>query len=484
MEMESTTFKVYSDADTENTKSKRIHAVSSLEHVAPSNKHQPLFHNNNPPPKKRWDMDNLSKYLTSHKNNNNQKMSSSSEDHDSQCTGATSKMTDTTAASAAMALPQKIIAKAARSNILSIGKSKGGGTAKKEDPAGSNMKSTSRDNYYHPTNNNEVEAWMIHPKHPVETIIKKEQQVVAVIESNVPSKKEPAVDNETRPSKKKVKSQQQQQNRQTSTAPAASASKTLRELEETINTLRNQLSNERHGFAIMAFKFKAEKDNMSSHIQDLSWKVTLRGEKVNRLEKMLSDRQMIPNAQRETKQSSATTQAALLEEETRREQRPKEIQIRNENNNVNTISELLKYELDRIKANHEEVTSNFDELTVAYESKRIQFESALNTLQDAIGGLNEFNMLKPMAYGCLMECLDELTEVKDQWNDIAVVQNRQGGDNEMIPARRRNSAMKFLKGAVMSSKQQQDHAISPGSGSDSSTAEMTMETCDTMFTGS
>eukprot|EP00956_Cyclotella_meneghiniana_P016097 scaffold25203_cov36-Cyclotella_meneghiniana.AAC.3 len=478
MEMDSPTFRVYSDADTENTKSKRIHAVSSLEHVAPS-KHPPLlFHNNNPPPKKRWDMDNLSKYLASHKNSNNQNKSSSSlSEEDSQCTGATSKMTDTTAASAAMALPQQIIAKAARSNILSIGKSKIGGVANKDD-----TKSTSRDNYYHPTKDDQVEAWMIHPKHPVETIIKKEQQAVAVIESNVPSKKVPAVDNGTRPSKKKVKSQQQQQqHRQTSTA---SASKTLRELEETINTLRNQLSNERRGFAIMASKFKAEKDNMSSHIQDLSWKVTLRGEKVNRLEKMLS----IQNAEREKKQSSATTRAALLEQETRREQRPKGIQNRNEKNNVNTISELLKYELDRIKADHEEVTSNYDELTVAYESKRIQFESALNTLQDAIGGLNEFNMLKPMAYGCLMECLDELTEVKDHWDDIAVVQNHQEGGNnnddieKMIPARR-NSAMKFLKGAVMSSKQQ-DHAISPGSGSDSSTAEMTMETCDTMFTGS
>jgi len=477
MEMDSPTFRVYSDADTENTKSKRIHAVSSLEHVAPS-KHPPLlFHNNNPPPKKRWDMDNLSKYLASHKNSNNQNKSSSSlSEEDSQCTGATSKMTDTTAASAAMALPQKIIAKAARSNILSIGKSKIGGVANKDDPAGSD--STSRDNYYHPANNNEVEAWMIHPNSPIETIIKKEQQVVTVMESNVPSKKEPAVDNGTKPSKKKVKSQQQQ-SRQTSTA---SASKTLRELEETINTLRNQLSNERRGFAIMASKFKAEKDNMSSHIQDLSWKVTLRGEKVNRLEKMLS----IQNAEREKKQSSATTRAALLEQETRREQRPKGIQNRNEKNNVNTISELLKYELDRVKTNHEEVTSNYDELTVAYESKRIQFELALNTLQDAIGGLNEFHMLKPMAYGCLMECLDELTEVKDHWDDdIAVVQNRQGGNDnndieKMIPARR-NSAMKFLKGAI--STKQQDHA-SPGSGSDSSTAEMTMETCDTMFTGS
>ena len=59
----------------------------------------------------------------------------------------------------------------------------------------------------------------------------------------------------------------------------------INEYQETVGKMRAQLSAERRGFAIMTSKFVEEKNKMSTQIEDLSWKVALRGKRISRLEK-------------------------------------------------------------------------------------------------------------------------------------------------------------------------------------------------------
>ncbi|KAL7515403.1 hypothetical protein ACHAXN_013412 [Cyclotella atomus] len=67
-----------------------------------------------------------------------------------------------------------------------------------------------------------------------------------------------------------------------------STTEIIRDYQETVGKMRAQLNEERRGFAIMSCKFVEEKNKMSAEVQDLSWKVALRGQRINRLEKEIN----------------------------------------------------------------------------------------------------------------------------------------------------------------------------------------------------
>eukprot|EP00956_Cyclotella_meneghiniana_P031187 scaffold81052_cov43-Cyclotella_meneghiniana.AAC.2 len=325
--------------------------------------------NNNNNAKKRWNFA-LSKVSASRTNNRR-----SSED-DSQCTGATSKMTDSTA-SAAIALPQKF-ARAARSSI-SRSKIKGG----------VGFDNTSQDDDYHPTKDDHVEAWMINPQSPIDTI---DEHLAAGNNNNSTA---PTVDGEQ--STKKIINPQQ---------------RILQEKEETIVTLRTQLNYERRGFAIMAMKFKEEKDNMSSQIRDLSWKATLRGKKLSRLEKIVDKCLLLDDTTPKKdlggiKQTSAVTD----DDNDTMDHSTQEVMMNEES--VNNRIELLNAEFDRLKISRDEITSKYHDLSQTVQMKYNQLELEIATFKDMVENLNRFDMLHPTAYGCLFESLNQLGKVKD-----------------------------------------------------------------------
>ena len=63
----------------------------------------------------------------------------------------------------------------------------------------------------------------------------------------------------------------------------------IKEYQEMVGKMRAQLSEERRGFAIMSCKFVEEKNKLSTQIEDLSWKVALRGKRIRRLEKEVNN---------------------------------------------------------------------------------------------------------------------------------------------------------------------------------------------------
>ena len=171
-----------------------------------------------------------------------------SADDTSHGTSATSLMTDSTASMGN--LPHKFAA--AAQNI----RSKRGSITRSSSAGRSSISSTGD----YQTTSNEVEAWMIKPEqHPIATI--KEHMVIENMD-NIPDEEAKAKYTE-----KRKKSQRQRQR------------DIIKEYEETVSKMKTQMSMERKGFAIMAIKAKEEKDKLSAQIQDLSWKVALRGKR-------------------------------------------------------------------------------------------------------------------------------------------------------------------------------------------------------------
>jgi len=390
--------------------------------------------NKNNNAKKRWNFA-LSKVSASRTNNRR-----SSED-DSQCTGATSKMTDSTAASAAIALPQKF-ARAARSSI-SRSKIKGGVV----------FNNTSQDDY-HPTNNNEVEAWMINPNSPIDTI----DEHLAAENTNTA----PTVDGEQRmvdESTKKIINPQQ---------------RILQEMEETVVTLRTQLNYERRGFAIMAMKFKEEKDNMSSQIRDLSWKATLRGKKLSRLEKIVDKCLLLDDATPKKdiggiKQTSAVPDDNDTMDHSTQEGMNEE--------SVNNRIELLNAEFDRLKISRDEITSKYHDLSQTVQIKYNQLEMEIATFKDMIENLNRFDMLHPTAYGCLFESLNQLGKVEDDLCNLIDYRVVLQGDESLSSVKMMSDHLKSIS-KVEKRLDDDSDTISPGT---ESTGATTADTDDMLI---
>lgn len=304
-------------------------------------------------------------------------------------------------------------------------------------------------------NANEVEAWMVHPERPIDTI--NEQVVIENIPEETSSSKQIVIENtpEEATSNKKGK-----RDKRSKTKQRQSKSHLIQEYEETISKMRTQLSLERRGFAIMALKAKEEKEKMSSQIQDLSWKVTLRGKKVARLEKVV-DKCL---AEAEQNRSTSVEEKSNMKEINSGQQTEPEKEVNSKG--IENLAELLNHELGRWKSSRDEVASNYDELALAVELKCSKLETELNGFKDMIESLNDFNMLKPTAYGCLCESLAELDRVKDEMREF-ISKNPQGymdGDPSMI-------ALQHLRSTFSEKKLY----ISPGSGLEGSTAATSLE---------
>ena len=388
------------------------------------------------------------------------------------------------------ALPQKF-ARAAR-NIRA--KKTGGGSSSfrrklEASPARSTMSSIDGDDFPNSTNENEVqveENWMVHTisnteqhRRPIDTI--QEQVVIENIpEETTLSSKQVVIENIPEETSSNTKRGKRDNNKRTTSKQRPSKSQLIQEYEEIISKMRTQMSLERRGFAIMALKAKEEKEKMSSQIQDLSWKVTLRGKKVARLEKVV-DRCLAEAEQHESTMSVEQESSSRSTNDGKKSHaRPQETESENEVKNskdIENLAELLNHELGRWKSSRDEVASNYDELALAVELKCSKLETELIGFKDMIESLNDFNMLKPTAYGCLCESLAELDKIKSEMRDF-ITKNSQGyrmlegggggggggGDPSL-------DALHHLRSTLEEKKLY----ISPGSGSEGSTAATSLE---------
>lgn len=115
---------------------------------------------------------------------------------------------------------------------------------------------------------------------------------------------------------------------------------------------------------------------------------------------------------------------------------------------------------------HDEVAFNYNELALAVELKCSKLENELDSFRDIVQSLNELNMLKPTAHGCILESLAELTRIKDELREF-IVKNPQGSNATAAPT---VDVLRHLK-----SRPSEKLYISPGGSETSGTVSMGTE---------